>query len=72
MPLIVAATKLGICATALKKVCRKLGVTKWPYKLGICATVCKLGVTKWPYQVCRKLGVTKWLYKVCPPPSPER
>jgi len=22
----------GICATALKKVCRKLGIEKWPYK----------------------------------------
>eukprot|EP00287_Rhodomonas_sp_CCMP768_P031679 CAMPEP_0202830796 /NCGR_PEP_ID=MMETSP1389-20130828/16406_1 /ASSEMBLY_ACC=CAM_ASM_000865 /TAXON_ID=302021 /ORGANISM="Rhodomonas sp., Strain CCMP768" /LENGTH=275 /DNA_ID=CAMNT_0049504467 /DNA_START=38 /DNA_END=862 /DNA_ORIENTATION=- len=32
MPLIAAANKLGICATALKKVCRKLGIHKWPYK----------------------------------------
>jgi hypothetical protein len=32
MPLVRAAKKLGICATALKKVCRKLGIHKWPYK----------------------------------------
>ncbi|EKX41674.1 hypothetical protein GUITHDRAFT_141912 [Guillardia theta CCMP2712] len=32
MPLVAAANKLGICATALKKVCRKLGIHKWPYK----------------------------------------
>jgi hypothetical protein len=32
MPLVQAAKKLGICATALKKVCRKLGIHKWPYK----------------------------------------
>eukprot|EP00282_Hemiselmis_andersenii_P047363 CAMPEP_0172079830 /NCGR_PEP_ID=MMETSP1043-20130122/18391_1 /TAXON_ID=464988 /ORGANISM="Hemiselmis andersenii, Strain CCMP441" /LENGTH=52 /DNA_ID=CAMNT_0012741057 /DNA_START=24 /DNA_END=179 /DNA_ORIENTATION=+ len=32
MPLLDAASSLGICATALKKVCRKLGVQKWPYK----------------------------------------
>jgi len=32
MPLVHAAKKLGICATALKKVCRKLGIHKWPYK----------------------------------------
>ena len=32
MPLVRAAKKLGICTTALKKVCRKLGIHKWPYK----------------------------------------
>lgn len=32
MPLWKACKHLGICATAMKKVCRKLGVMKWPYK----------------------------------------
>ncbi|EKX49985.1 hypothetical protein GUITHDRAFT_151353 [Guillardia theta CCMP2712] len=32
MPLHVAAKRLGICQTAIKKVCRKLGIMKWPYK----------------------------------------
>mmetsp|Transcript_15659 Transcript_15659/g.24329 ORF Transcript_15659/g.24329 Transcript_15659/m.24329 type:complete len:247 (+) Transcript_15659:214-954(+) len=32
MPLHVAAKQLGICQTAIKKVCRKLGIKKWPYK----------------------------------------
>lgn len=32
MPLWKACKNLGICATAMKKVCRKLGVMEWPYK----------------------------------------
>mmetsp|Transcript_12473 Transcript_12473/g.18126 ORF Transcript_12473/g.18126 Transcript_12473/m.18126 type:complete len:277 (-) Transcript_12473:302-1132(-) len=32
MPLHVAANQLGICQTAIKKVCRRLGIMKWPYK----------------------------------------
>mmetsp|Transcript_74966 Transcript_74966/g.201152 ORF Transcript_74966/g.201152 Transcript_74966/m.201152 type:complete len:250 (+) Transcript_74966:119-868(+) len=32
VPLHVAAKKLGICQTAIKKVCRRLGIKKWPYK----------------------------------------
>lgn len=32
MPLHVAANRLGICQTAIKKVCRRLGIMKWPYK----------------------------------------
>eukprot|EP00960_Hanusia_phi_P071432 767554-Hanusia_phi.AAC.3 len=32
MPLHLAAKRLGICQTAIKKVCRKLGIKKWPYK----------------------------------------
>mmetsp|Transcript_39782 Transcript_39782/g.80182 ORF Transcript_39782/g.80182 Transcript_39782/m.80182 type:complete len:214 (-) Transcript_39782:319-960(-) len=32
MPLHVAAKRLGICQTAIKKVCRRLGIKKWPYK----------------------------------------
>mmetsp|Transcript_11230 Transcript_11230/g.27548 ORF Transcript_11230/g.27548 Transcript_11230/m.27548 type:complete len:309 (-) Transcript_11230:681-1607(-) len=32
MPLWKACKTLGICATAMKKVCRKLGVMEWPYK----------------------------------------
>jgi len=31
-PLHLAAKKLGICQTAIKKVCRRLGIKKWPYK----------------------------------------
>jgi len=32
LPLHVAARRLGICQTAIKKVCRRLGVKKWPFK----------------------------------------
>eukprot|EP00961_Rhodomonas_salina_P276497 3735640-Rhodomonas_salina.1 len=32
LPLQEACAKLGICATALKKACRKLGIKKWPYR----------------------------------------
>lgn len=32
MPLHAAADHLGICITALKKVCRKFGIQKWPYR----------------------------------------
>ena len=32
VPLSKAATHLGISPTAMKKACRKLGVTRWPYK----------------------------------------
>lgn len=31
MPLHEAARKLGICATAVKKCCRKMGIKQWPY-----------------------------------------
>ena len=31
IPLSKVATKLGISTTAMKKACRKLGVTRWPY-----------------------------------------
>ena len=31
VPLSKAATQLGISSTAMKKACRKLGVTRWPY-----------------------------------------
>ena len=32
MPLHKACKALGVCATAMKRVCRKLGVKKWPYR----------------------------------------
>ena len=32
MPLHKACNELGVCATALKRACRKLGVQKWPYR----------------------------------------
>lgn len=32
MPLAEAAADLGICATILKKVCRKFGVQRWPHR----------------------------------------
>jgi len=31
-PLAVASRKLGLSATTIKKLCRKLGINKWPYK----------------------------------------
>jgi len=31
-PLAVASQKLGLSATTIKKLCRKLGINKWPYK----------------------------------------
>ena len=33
LPLKQAAAKLGICTTAFKSVCRKLGLNRWPSKL---------------------------------------
>jgi hypothetical protein len=33
VPLSKAASELGISSTAMKKACRKLGVTRWPYNL---------------------------------------
>eukprot|EP00960_Hanusia_phi_P030137 748400-Hanusia_phi.AAC.15 len=32
LPLYKAAEQLGICATALKSACRKLGIKKWPFR----------------------------------------
>ncbi|MGB1605582.1 MAG: RWP-RK domain-containing protein, partial [Promethearchaeia archaeon] len=32
LPLHEAARKLGICATAVKKCCRKLGISNWPFR----------------------------------------
>lgn len=30
--LVVSFASQGICQTAIKKVCRRLGINKWPYK----------------------------------------
>lgn len=38
MPLHKACHALGVCATALKRACRKLGVQKWPYRDQQCQT----------------------------------
>eukprot|EP00961_Rhodomonas_salina_P138178 1858973-Rhodomonas_salina.1 len=27
-----ASERLGICTTAIKKLCRKFGIKKWPYR----------------------------------------
>ena len=32
MPLSAASKDLGLCATAIKKVCRKMGISKWPFR----------------------------------------
>lgn len=32
LPLHDAATKLGLCATAIKKVCRRFGILRWPFR----------------------------------------
>ena len=32
LPLNDAAKKLGVCATAIKKVCRKMGIKQWPHR----------------------------------------
>ena len=32
LPLSSASERLGICPTAIKKACRKLGIPKWPFK----------------------------------------
>jgi len=32
MPLSAASKDLGLCATAIKKVCRKMGIAKWPFR----------------------------------------
>jgi hypothetical protein len=32
LPLATASSRLGLSATSIKKVCRKIGIIKWPYK----------------------------------------
>jgi hypothetical protein len=32
LPLVEVAKRLGVCTTLLKKICRKLGVKKWPHR----------------------------------------
>ena len=44
MPLHKACNALGVCATALKRACRKLGVQKWPYRDQQCQSQRSLGV----------------------------
>lgn len=45
MPLHKACNALGVCATALKRACRKLGVLKWPYRDQQCQTHRSVGVS---------------------------
>lgn len=33
MPLNVAAQKIGVCTTALKQACRKIGIKSWPHRM---------------------------------------
>jgi len=32
LPLHTVAQKLGMCTTAFKKLCRRLGISKWPHR----------------------------------------
>ena len=32
MPMVQACAELGVCCTAMKKACRKLGLERWPYR----------------------------------------
>ena len=33
LPMAEAALKLGVCSTVLKKICRRNGISRWPYRL---------------------------------------
>ena len=37
MPMVAACAELGVCPTAMKKACRKLGIVKWPYRRTVVA-----------------------------------
>ena len=37
MPMVAACAELGVCPTAMKKACRKLGIVKWPYRRTVAA-----------------------------------
>jgi len=32
LPMAEAALKLGVCSTVLKKICRRNGISRWPYR----------------------------------------
>jgi hypothetical protein len=32
LPMAEAAVKLGVCSTVLKKICRRKGISRWPYR----------------------------------------
>lgn len=46
MPLHKACNELGVCATALKRACRKLGVQKWPYRDQQCQSQRSMGASQ--------------------------
>jgi hypothetical protein len=37
-PMMTACAELGVCPTAMKKACRKLGIVKWPYRQTVAAS----------------------------------
>lgn len=41
LPLTEAARRLSICPSVVKKICRRYGVTRWPYRR-VCNTALRL------------------------------
>lgn len=36
LPISKAAKEVGVCATVLKKICRRNGIPRWPYRKVLC------------------------------------
>lgn len=70
LPIKEAAARMNLCPTALKSVCRKLGINRWPFKQHRNST--KSPVERTPSERTRSIETVFEDEEACTPPPPHR